>query len=157
MARKSANVPIKDDNRDNGKLFVINEMPSSQGEAWAIRAILALMRANVDIPEGFENFGMAALVELGIKCLSQLKWEDAEPLLDEMMACVNIIPDPAKTHVSRPLIESDIEEIPTRLTLRKEWWTLHVGFLQAVAPSIYEQNRGAAAAGRPQRTKTSRS
>lgn len=152
MSRKTVNYVVKDENRDKGKFFVITEMSTTQGESWAIRALLALMRAKVEIPSGFENLGMAGLVELGIRSFSQLKWEDAEPLLEEMMACVTIVPDPAKTHISRPLVESDIEEIPTRFMLRKEWWDLHVGFLQAVAPSLLDQSKAAASKRQPIKT-----
>ena len=80
--------------------------------------------------------GMAGMAEVGIKALSGLKWEVAEPLLAEMWQCVQIMPDPSKPHVVRNLIEEDIEEISTRVKLRAEVWKLHTGFLKAVAPSI---------------------
>ena len=135
MARSVSNYTCGDDNRDHGKVFVLTEMPASQAEAWAMRAVLALMANGVELPEGFEQMGMAAMAEIGIKALSGLKWEIAKPLLDEMWDCVKIMPDPTKPHVVRDLIEQDIEEIPTRINLRVEVWKLHVGFLKAVAPS----------------------
>ena len=133
MSRKVLNYRIEDDGRDNGKMFVITEMPPSKSEKWAMRAILALMEAGIDLPEGFESMGMAGLAEVGIKSLSHLRWEVVEPLMDEMWSCVAIIPDPSKPQIVRPLIESDIEEVLTRIKIRKEILGLHMDFSKAVA------------------------
>jgi hypothetical protein len=134
--RHTANYTVTAEGRDKGKLYVITEMSAEQGESWATRALLAIMAGNIDLPENFESLGMAALASLGVRALASLKWEVAKPLLDEMFECIQIIPDKKKTHVSRDLIESDIEEIPTRFQLRLEWWKLHMGFLTAVLPSL---------------------
>ena len=136
MARKSTNYTVTDDNRDKGKVFVITELPAARAESWAFRAILALMEGGVELPPSFERMGMAGIAELGIRALSHLRWEVAEPLLAEMWECVQIMPDPAKPHVVRPLIEQDIEEVMTRIKIRAEVWKLHTDFLSAVAASI---------------------
>src|SRR5512137_177048 len=136
MARATLNYTVTDDGRDKGKVFVLTELPASQAESWALRSLLALMAGGVEVPAGFERMGMAAMAEIGIKALSQLKWEVAEPLLNEMWQCVQMMPDPARPHVVRRLIEEDIEEVMTRVKLRAEIWKLHTGFLKAVAPSI---------------------
>lgn len=136
MARNILNYTVTDEGRDKGKTFVLTEMPASKAEAWAMRALLALLANNVELPDGFERMGMAAMAEIGIKALAGLKWEVAEPLLAEMWSCVQIMPDPSKPHVIRPLIEEDVEEITTRVKIRAEVWKLHTGFLKAVAPSI---------------------
>ena len=136
MARKSTNYTVTDDNRDKGKVFVITELPAARAESWAFRAILALMEGGVELPPGFERMGMAGIAELGIRALSHLRWEVAEPLLAEMWECVQIMPDPAKPHVVRPLIDQDIEEVMTRIKIRAEVWKLHTDFLSAVAASI---------------------
>jgi hypothetical protein len=153
--RKTASYTVTQEGRDLGKRFLITEMGAAQGESWAARALLALMANNAEIPENFAELGMAGLAELGLRALSSLRWEVLSPLLEEMMACVQIIPDAKKTQVVRSLIEDDIEEIATRLSLRLEWWELHMGFLQAVAPSIL--GHGPAAKDAPRRaTATSR-
>ncbi len=144
MARSTVNYTVKDDGRDFGKVFVLTEMPASRAEAWALRALLALMASGVEVPEGFDRMGMAAMAEVGIRALSGLKWEVAEPLLLEMWECVQVMPDPSKTHVVRRLIEEDIEEIATRVKLRAEVWKLHTGFLKAVVRSISEGSQAAA-------------
>lgn len=141
MARSTINYTVQDEGRDQGKTFVLTELPASCAEAWAMRAILALMAGGIEVPEGFERMGMSAMAEIGIKALSGLKWEVAEPLLEEMWACVQIMPDSSKPHVVRNLIEQDIEEIATRIKLRAEVWKLHVDFLKAVAPSISSESK----------------
>jgi hypothetical protein len=145
MARNTANYTVTDEGRDQGKVFVLTEMPASRAESWAMRALLALMAGGVEVPPGFDRMGMAAMAEMGIKALVGLKWEVAEPLLAEMWSCVQIMPDPTKPHVIRNLIEDDIEEITTRIKLRAEVWKLHTGFLKAVVHSISEGSRPAAA------------
>ena len=145
MARNTANYTVTDEGRDQGKVFVLTEMPASRAESWAMRALLALMAGGVEVPPGFDRMGMAAMAEIGIKALVGLKWEVAEPLLAEMWSCVQIMPDPSKPHVVRNLIEEDIEEITTRIKLRAEVWKLHTGFLKAVVHSISEGSRPAAA------------
>ena len=145
MARNVSQYTVTDEGRDKGKVFVLTELPASRAEAWATKALLALMNGAVDLPEGFDRLGMAAMAELGVKALSGLKWEVAEPLLAEMWSCVQIMPDPAKPQIVRNLIEEDIEEILTRVKLRAEVWKLHTGFLKAVAPFLSGASPEAAA------------
>jgi hypothetical protein len=155
MSRKIANHTVTEAGRDKGKLFVITEMSAKQGEEWAMRAMLALMQSDVDVPEGFLELGMAALAQMGLKCLSSIKWELAKPLMDELMDCLTIIPDPKVMQVSRPLIEDDIEEIITRATLKWEVLKLHVDFSQAA--DLSKSLRGLAqAASHGRVTRTSR-
>lgn len=155
MARNTLNYTVTDEGRDKGKTFVLTEMPASRAEAWAMRAILALLANNVELPDGFDRLGMAGMAEVGIKALSGLKWDVAEPLLSEMWDCVQIMPDPSKPHVVRPLIEEDVEEITTRVKIRAEVWKLHTGFLKAVAPSISGGSLAAASKKGSRNTKTS--
>jgi hypothetical protein len=131
MARKVRNYTVTDEGRDKGKVFVLTEMPALRAEAWAARALLALIAGNVHMPAGIEKAGFAGLAQLGIRSLSGLKWEAAEPLLSEMLTCVQIMPSPSVPSVVRPLIDDDIEEITTLIKLRKEIWDLHTDFLHA--------------------------
>ena len=137
--RSTTNFTVTDEGRDKGKTFLLTELSASKAEAWAMRAILALMAGGVELPEGFERLGMAGMAEVGIKALAGLRWEVAEPLLAEMWECVRIMPDPARPNVIRNLIEEDIEEITTRIKLRAEVWKLHTGFLKAAAPSLLKE------------------
>jgi hypothetical protein len=126
--RKSATVTIEAKGRDHGKVFQIDEMPASRAEKWATRAMLALTRAGVEIPENVGDMGMAAIAAMGLHAIGNLSFADAEPLLDEMMGCVRFIPDPSQPKVVRALLEDDIDEVATRLFLRSEVVALHVGF-----------------------------
>lgn len=134
MARQTTLFTVEEDNRDAGKTFLITEMAAAQAESWAMRALLALMAGDVDLPRIDPALGMVGMAEVGIKALAKLNWEVAEPLLDEMWTCIEFVPDAKKPHVKRPLIDSDIEEVKTRLRLRLEVLKLHLDFLKAVAP-----------------------
>ncbi len=118
--------------RDNGKKFIIKEMPADQAERWALRAILALGKAGVEVPEDIAEAGFAGLAMLGFQALSGLNFEDAEPLLVEMMSCIQYEHKPGAA--LQPIFageESQIEEVKTRILLRKAVFDLHTDFLLA--------------------------
>ncbi|MGD9424009.1 hypothetical protein ACLHDD_02270 [Pantoea sp. NSTU24] len=119
--------------RDAGKVFYIREMSATQAEWWAIRAGMAMARSGVDLPENFADMGIAAMAGTGLKMVSQIPPAEAKPLLDELMECVQCVPDASNQNIKRRLIDDDIEEIATRLKLRAEVFKLHVDFFQAAA------------------------
>lgn len=135
MARKTETFTIADEGRDKGKSFLLTEWPASKAEAWAIRAVLALGAANVEIPDGALSGGMAALTEIGLKKLFALPYKEAGPLLDELMECVQVVPDSKRPQVKRSVIENDIEEVRTRLSLKWQVLKLHLDFSIADALS----------------------
>ena len=135
MARKQATITIDTEGRDFGKTFKIIEMPATQAEKWAIRALLALAKSGVDVPDNIAHSGMAGIAAFGLKAVGGMAFTDAEPLMDEMFGCVFFLPDPSRPQVARALIEDDIEEISTRIRLRKEVFGLHVNFSKPVAGS----------------------
>lgn len=143
MSRKSKTVVIQSD-RDAGKVFLITEMPASQAEKWGIRAAAVVIQVGFDMPE---EAGWNALLAAGFQAFLQGPWAQVEPLLDEVFACVQAVPDPGVPERTRSLVESDIEEIATRIRLRDEVFELHSGF--SVAASL--SNLGLAAS----KTKTS--
>jgi hypothetical protein len=140
--RNKKTLTIAAKNRDQGKTFLITELPAALGEDWAIRALRLAQRSGADIPGGLSS-GMAGVAALGI--LAVLEGTDnineLRPLFKEMMACVQIMTD-LKTQFTRPLVEdaadddnNDIQEISTRVLLRKEWLDLHLDFSIADALS----------------------
>lgn len=137
MARKILRVQIVAEGRDIGKVFILTEMAASKAERWALKALSALVASGVDIPDNVASGGLAAVARMGIQAFGGIKWEDAEPLLEEMFGCVVYQPG-ANPDVTRPLIEDDIEEISTRIKLRTELFKLHMDFLNVVAQSIPE-------------------
>ncbi|MGK8226360.1 hypothetical protein ACDY94_03730 [Escherichia coli] len=133
MARKEIDYSVDGDNRDTGKLFRITEMPATEAEWWAIRAGLAMAKNGVEVPDNIADMGMHEMARIGLGMLTKVDPVDAKPLLDELMKCVKIIPDPSNRNIVRSLVDSDIEEVSTRLKLRAEVFKLHVGFSQAAA------------------------
>lgn len=128
MARQVSTVLIDAEGRDKGKRFQITEMPASQAERWAIRAFLAITATGVEVPDDLRESGFAGLAAMGVRALSFLSFEAAEPLLDEMFGCIAFIPDASNPAFTRALIETDIEEVATRLKLRSAVVELHTGF-----------------------------
>jgi|SRR5580700_360731 hypothetical protein len=130
--RREKDVTITAEGRDKGKVFHLREMPAAQGERWAARALLLMARSGQDIGPLDSRSGLAGLAVAGVSSLGLIDFREVEPLMDEMFQCVTIKTDP-KTGVVRPLlpedgINSDIEEIATRVQLRKEILELHMGF-----------------------------
>lgn len=127
-------------NRDFGKTFLLTEMPAMKAERWAIRALLALAHAGVDIDDGARRAGMAGIARAGLKALQSLEFAEARPLLDEMWDCVRIIPDVKNIEFSRTLMRGevegdDIEELSTIWDLRQEVFALHTDFFLTGSPS----------------------
>ncbi len=115
--------------RDNGKKFLLTEMASRPAEKWADRAFLALAHSRADLPSG-RGRGMAWIEQVQ-RLAGHIHFPELEPLMDEIMACVQRI-EPGTEYV-RPLIDlgtegDDIEEVSTRHFLRSEVIALHVGF-----------------------------
>lgn len=135
MARKTLQFTVQDEGRDQGKVFLLRELSASEAERWALRAFLGAASQGIDVPEDLVHAGMAGLARFGLGFVTKLPWPVAEPLLAEMFACVLIIPNPGNPAIVRALVEDDIEEVATRVKLRLEVFKLHVGFLQAAAPS----------------------
>ena len=132
MARRIKSVTITEDGRDKGKTFLLTEMSAHKAEKWAARALFAMVKSGVQMPDEMAQAGMAGIAAMGPGLLSSLgnvKWVELEPLLDEMMGCIQIAPSPA---LIRPLCNiegaEDIEEVKTLVTLRKEVLELHLGF-----------------------------
>jgi len=138
MARKTLTYTVETEGRDQGKVFKLTEMSAADAENWAIRAFFAIMNAGVDVPDEIAEMGMAGLAEIWTTAIAGVSYEAAKPLLEEMMDCVQRIPDPSKPNVVRALDDSDIEEVKTRLLLRKAVFNLHVDFLGSAAPSTSE-------------------
>ena len=109
--------------RDAAKKYQITEMSAEAAEWWAFRALQAIAGADAELNLQAPLADMAAQ---GIKALAKVHPEQARPLLDEMMGCVQILV-PA-TQKPRPLLDGDIEDVKTRFMLRKAVVELHLGF-----------------------------
>ena len=131
---KSVQIPTDDpNNRDAGKIYLLTELPSARSEKWAARVFLAFASSGIKVPDKAAKAGLAGLASMGsslITGFTGVPWEIAEPLFDEMMACVQLmVGKPGSPAIPRPLmVDDDIEEISTRLLLRREIIELHLGF-----------------------------
>lgn len=139
--RKTAFVTIDADNRDQGKRFLLTEMSARQAEKWFYRLVLVVNRGGGNVPEWAVMAGMAALPMVGGSFLSYVAWAEAEPLIDELMACIQAWPEGSP--IARALVPNDTEEFHTLVYLRGEVLALHVGFsvsaeLWRKAPALAE-------------------
>jgi len=143
-----------EDGRDKGKIFKLTEMPAMKAEKWALRALSAAARHGVDIGH-IESGGMASLALVGIQAIVAVPFEEAEPLLDELFECVQIVRDPRHPNTSFKILDEDIEEVITRLKIRREVVKLHVDFS---APAVLSKSdkQSDQAAGTSSTTSTSR-
>ena len=112
-------------------------MTAVRTEKWATKALLALTRNGLEIPDHIVAAGIAGIATIPLPILIKgLRYEDAEPLLEEMLGCVQFRPDPvARPQYARPLNQVDIEEVSTLFRLRIEVLTLHTGFSLGVPQS----------------------
>lgn len=120
--RRTETVEITE-GRDAGKKYQITEMSAEAAEWWALRALQAIAGADAELNLQAPLSDMAAQ---GTKALAKVHPDQAKPLLDEMMSCVQILV-PA-TQKPRPLLDGDIEDVKTRFMLRKAVVELHLGF-----------------------------
>ena len=145
MARKTKTVVIES-GRDNGKSFLVTEMPVTKADKWANTALLAMMRGGVDV--GGVNFdligntlmpsdapkidvsgGMLELARISIAGLGNVTETVSQSLLDQLIEdCVQVVPTGG---AARPMlsIDDEIEDLKTLWTLRKEAFILHIDFL----------------------------
>lgn len=138
MARKILTLKIEAAGRDNGKAFVITEMPARAAHSWATRALFAVMNAGIEIPDDLTTAGMAGIAAVGLAALGRINAAVAELLLNELLSCVAIMPNPGNPAITRALIDDDIEEVATIFRLQKEALMLHVDFFTAASPPTSE-------------------
>lgn len=127
MARRTK-VWTANDGRDKGKQFLITEMCAFDGDRWARRAMSAIARSGEQVPAEIMEAGMDGLKYYTLRSFVAMEFDDSEPLMAEMMQCVEIIPDDRHPNITRPVQSEDIEEVKTILELRSEVFELHTGF-----------------------------
>lgn len=126
--RRTKEVTIDNpDSRDNGKTYLLKEMSPPKAEKWAMKALLLIARSGINIDPVRPNMGLMGLA--AVSSLPLITFPELEPLMDEMMECVSIVP---KGKDARKLMfsggDSDIEDVATFTRLRKDLLELHLGF-----------------------------
>lgn len=116
--------------RDQGKAFFLTEMPATKAEKWAMRLFLALKGSESQIPIEVKSLGMVGVAIIGLNVIlrANVKFEDLEPLLDEMWDCVEAIPDQSNATHTRKLLPGEIQEVSTLAWMRSQILELHTGF-----------------------------
>lgn len=134
--RKEAIITI-DSGRDAGKTFHVSEMSASHVEKWAARALLVVLGGNgqmdnAQVKDLAKTSNASALVSVGLGALSTVSWEKVEPLYDELLPQVAIMPDADKPSVKitlRPAnVDNHVEDVATLVRLRGEVLKLSLDF-----------------------------
>lgn len=133
MARRTHDLTI-DSGRDAGQTFRITEKSPWDAEWWAIRALLAMGEAGVEIPDNYQEAPLATFAQSGLKTLMKVSPDRLKPLFDEMFECVQWVSPDRK--LVRALLATDIEDVKTLVLIREAVFKLHIGFFSdAEAPT----------------------
>jgi hypothetical protein len=132
--RRTKPITISEPGRDEGKTFILTEMPAEQAEVWAMTALDLLRQVGFIGTEG--NGGMAELAKA-----RPLTLEAARALqnasLDEMWQYVQFQPKKEGAPPQKLFRGDDcqIQEWRTRLALRVAFLALHTDFFSPENPS----------------------
>lgn len=141
--RKTKTISMLDDGKEI--LFKIKQMPATKAERFTNRvlALLAGTAQGVDI-QGLQDIGkgeQGGLQEV-VSLLSKLDYDKVEPLYNELIECVEHIPDAGNHNFSVPCtqetIDSVISDFRNLYKLRFEVLKLNYSFL-APAPNVPNQ------------------
>lgn len=136
MARRTIDVTISAPGRDQGKTFILTEMPPYEGEIWATQAIELIRQARNEPPSEAE--GMQALAASKAKGVTpQVARALQDPSLDGMWKYVAFQPKDSDAPPQK-LRDDHIEEWRTRLALRVAFLNFHTDFFSPENPSISE-------------------
>jgi hypothetical protein len=125
MARKVEHVTIELEGRDQGKVFVLTEMPATLGKPWLMKVTTLLAVQGMDIKALGKAGGVAALA---------MVMDD--PILTGWRDCVKYQHEgqmPQAIFWDKPTCQ--IEEIETVTFLQAKVLELHMGFTPPVSPS----------------------
>ena len=145
MARKTKTLVI-DSGRDQGKSFLITEMPVTRADKWANKALCNLLKAGIDPKAVNVNLlintidpsqevkidkmgGMLELATLLGRAVGGIPYEILQDLKDELIdECVQIIPSGGSPRQFLS-IDDELESLLTLESLRKEALLIHIDFL----------------------------
>ncbi|MBO1325344.1 hypothetical protein K2X14_11605 [Acetobacter sp. TBRC 12305] len=157
MAIKEVTVTVPQDGADKGKRFVITRMSAIEADKWGRHCLQAAIASGADIPGVMAGAGLAGVAAAGLNIFGVMDPARMDALIDELMRCISVQPDPANPALRRALHDSDIEEIPTVGWLQKEAFALHVDFFKGVSQlfSLLSLMLGAESTGLSPDTQTS--
>ena len=129
--------------RDNGGVFILNEMPAEQAADWFMRAMQFLVRSGMDVPPHIFEAGPAGFFAIGIGTalagLRKAPWFEVKPLLTELLGCVKSFqPKGVLVPITDwRVIKDQIQESATIFKLYEEVVSLSLGFSLAERLSNY--------------------
>lgn len=126
MSLKSKTITIQK-GRDAGKTFLISEMPIVKLDNWSMRALFAVAKGGVDLEGISPNMGGLGMANVALKALAGIDTDVGIPLLNELLDCVQVVPSGGNARSL--LLDSDVTELSTLFTLRKEALAIHLDFL----------------------------
>ncbi len=126
MTLKTKEVVIES-GRDEGKKFLITEMPLLKADRWAQRALFALASGGVDAGTLDLSGGMLEMAKFAFAAIGNIDPQIGGELLDELLECVQAIPSGGNPRDLE--IETDIQDLKTLYLLRKEALFIHIDFL----------------------------
>ncbi|WP_010508411.1 hypothetical protein [Komagataeibacter europaeus] len=132
MARKEVFVTCPHAGEDKGKRFVITRMSAVDADRWGRHCLQAAAVSGGDIPGVVQGGGIAAVAAAGIGIFAAMDPDRMDALIDRLMLCVEMIPDPSNptTRLNWTLAQTQIDEIPTIAWLQSEAFKLHVDFFK---------------------------
>jgi hypothetical protein len=135
MARIESTYTETAEGRDKGKKFLITEMSAVGGYKWASRLLFAMANTGIDVGDEVLASGMAGLAMMGFKDVGKMPHHVAEPLMDDLLACVQVV---AENGTVRAIFPGDIEEVLTLFRLQKAAWDVHISPFMIGVRSISE-------------------
>ena len=150
MARKEIIIDIQD--RDQLLTFKVKEMPATKLESWIIRALLLVAGSGTHVPDGADIRAAGAyLAENGLAALGGIDFDQAKPLLDELLGCCSRVVEKVEERCTPESVDAYIMDVTTLFRLRMEAIKLNLGFL---GPEAARGNVPAAPSGSPEKTHT---
>lgn len=133
---KQVTVVCPHDGADKGKRFVITRMSAVAADRWGRHCMQAAASSGGDIAGVAQGGGLAAVAAAGIGIFAAMDPARMDELIDQLLQCVQMQPDPANPAMLLPWAVvsagEQIEEIPTIGWLQKEAFVLHVDFFKGV-------------------------
>ncbi|CEF54630.1 hypothetical protein [Acetobacter ghanensis] len=133
---KQVTVVCPHEGADKGKRFVITRMSAVAADRWGRHCLQAAASSGADIAGVAAGGGIAAVAAAGIGIFAAMDPARMDELIDQLLQCVQMQPDPSNPAMLLPWdvvsAGEQIEEIPTLGWLQKEAFALHVDFFKGV-------------------------
>ncbi|EPC8554374.1 hypothetical protein ACR25Q_004863 [Escherichia coli] len=130
MARKEIHFIVEDDNRDNGKEFIITEMSAWDADELAQDLFRSMGESGFSgIPADVIAMGCAGLATLGLNVISAASPEVARKLRDRLMSTVQIVITHEGSRQVRTVKPVDFEEVSTIRQVMDKIFKVNFDFL----------------------------